>query len=232
MSPWWLVVLLLALTGLGLLSWSVRALDLPGAVGAFILGLLVTLLGGLGWLLLMATFTIVGVGVTRLGKRRKVVVGEPSERGLPNVVANGAAAALAAVALLAFDSAPLAFATALAVVTADTMASEIGALSGRARSIVPPFVRMSPGQNGGVSWLGQLAAVAGAALIAAAAVPLLGLAWTVAWLPALAGFLGCQLDSILGATLEREAPRRGPLSNEHVNLISSVLPMALVLLLA
>lgn len=131
-------------------------------------------------------------------------------------------------------AAALAFATAVAAVTADTMASEIGALSARTRRITPPFSLLRPGQNGGVSWLGQFASLSGAILIAGLAVLLLDVPRDLAWVPAVAGFLGCQWDSIMGALWERngEEPEAGrPLTKEDVNFLASLSPAVVVLIL-
>jgi uncharacterized membrane protein len=61
---------------------------------------------------------------------------------------------------------------------------------------------------------------------------LLDLSWALAWVPAMGGFLGCQLDSVLGATLERDATRAGPLSKQDVNFLAGAVPAGLVLAVA
>lgn len=231
------VLLLAVLAVLPFVAHRVGALDIPGAVAAFALGAWFVLLGGWGWLLLMLIFSALGVVVTRIAREEKVAwrVAEPNggRRGVSNVVANGLAAALATLTLTfaPYDAAALAFATAVAAVMADTMASEVGVLSGRARLMVPPFAPADRGQNGAVSRLGQASAFVGALLIAVAAVPLLGLSWSVVWIPLAGGFAGSQLDSLLGATLERDAIRDGPLSKADVNFIASAVPAFLVFLL-
>jgi uncharacterized protein (TIGR00297 family) len=237
----WLAVITLALTGLSVLAYALRALDLLGAVASFFLGLEVALLGGISWLVAMTLFPIIGVVTTRIGYRRKaerrVAEAGGGERGVSNVLGNGLGPGLAALAIL-FDplvprtAAALAFATALAAVTADTVASEIGVLSGRARRILPPFSAMPVGSNGAVSLPGQAAALLGATLIAVAAAILLDLPAWLAWIPVLGGFLGCQLDSVLGATLERDAGHPGPLSKQDVNFIASAVPALAVLIIA
>lgn len=240
MSPldWWLVVTLLALTGLALLAWSVKALDAGGAAVAFLLGLWVALAGGILWLVLMTLFTVIGVLATAYGRRRKEAQGlveeVDGERSWRNVLANGSAAALAVLAFVLVDdhvAAALAFTTAVAAVTADTMASELGVLAPRARRIVPPFREQVPGTNGAVSVQGQVAAAAGAVAIALAAVWLIPIPLHLAWVPAVAGFAGCQLDSLLGATLERDALHDRPLSKQDVNFLASVLPALAVLVM-
>jgi uncharacterized protein (TIGR00297 family) len=231
-------VIALALTGLSVLSYALRALDLLGAVCSFFLGLEIALLGGIPWLLLMTLFPVLGVLTTRIGYRRKaerrVAEAAGGERGVANVLGNGLGPGLAALAVLLQPLVPrqaaaLAFATALAAVTADTVASEIGVLAATARRILPPFPLVPVGQNGAVSLAGQAAAFAGAALVAAAATVLLHLPLSQAWIPAVAGFLGCQLDSVLGATLEREPGRPGPLTKQDVNFIASAVPAFAVL---
>src|ERR1051326_4039296 len=144
----WLAVIMLALTGLAVLSYALRARDLLGAVASFFLGLEVALLGGIAWLALMTVFPVIGVVATRIGYRRKaerrVAEAAGGERGVANVLGNGLAPGLAALALLLKPFIPpgaaaLAFATALAAATADTLASETGVLSRTARLVVPPF---------------------------------------------------------------------------------------------
>ncbi len=236
----WTVAIIVGLTGLALLAYSVGALDRKGALISFVMGIIVALSAGVTWLVLMVCFTVVGVLATRFGYARKqansVAEKHGGERRAGNVLANGAAATLAAVTVQ-FDVVPpeasaLAFATAVAAVTADTLASEVGGLQTRARRILPPFGLAEPGENGAVSWLGQSAAAAGALLIGALAVPLLGLAWPLMWIPALWGFLGCQLDSILGATLEGDHRRSGPLGKGDVNFLASAVPALIVLVIA
>ncbi|MCA1819924.1 MAG: DUF92 domain-containing protein [Thermoplasmatota archaeon] len=239
-DPWWLLVAVLALGGLATFAFAVRALDLLGSFASFLLGLLVALAGGLGWMLLMVVFTGLGFVATRVGygrkKRLRVAEDAEGERGIRNVLGNGAAAGIVVLVGLVRGvpaaAVGLAFATALAAVAADTLASELGVLSARARNILPPFGKAKVGANGGVSWAGQGAALVGAILIAAASVPLVGVPWTWAWLPAVAGFVGCQVDSVLGAMLEGEPSRPGPLGKQDVNFLASLLPALAVLALA
>lgn len=238
MTDLWLLVILLSLGGLSVLAYALRALDLLGAVASFFLGLEVALLGGVRWLALMTLFPVLGVLATRIGNRAKqemkVAEAQEGERGVGNVLGNGLAAALVALSLLLDPVVPgraaaLAFATAVAAVTADTLASEVGVLARRARSILPPFAAAPVGANGAVSLLGQAAAAFGCLAVAVAAVPLLDIGWALAWVPALAGFAGCQVDSLLGATLEGDQVRQGPLTKQDVNFLAGAIPAFVVL---
>src|SRR5438445_356828 len=94
----------------------------------------------------------------------------------------------------------------------------------RASRLVPP------GTDGGISPLGQLCAI-GAALYTSIVgwfvlaylarsygfTPTLPVAPAYVLIPATIGFLGCQIDSVLGATLER----RGLVNKKTVNLVST-----------
>lgn len=232
----WLAVTVLALAGLALLAYSLRALDGPGSVASFLIGLVLATAAGFGWLLLLTCFTVLGVLATRVGyatkKARRVAEGDEGQRGVANVLGNGLAAVLVAVLIpLGVDGTAvrLAFATAVAAVTADTMASELGVLSRHARLATPPFPRVAGGVNGAVSFGGQFAALLGSFTIALAATWLIDLPPELAWIPFLAGWLGCQLDSVLGATLERDATKGGPLSKQQVNFLCGAFPAAVVL---
>ena len=233
----WLLVTLFALGGLSILAYALRALDFMGAVASFFLGMLIATLGGLEWIALMVVFTLLSLVFTRLGRARKKAKGieeaKEGERGVANVMGNGAAAGLVVLAGQVEgipDIAVLvAYTTAVAAVCADTMASEIGGLARKSRMILPPFREGRPGENGGVSWAGQFAAIFGALAVSITAEVLLHMPRDYVWVTTLAGFLGCQLDSILGATLEKDVGRTGPLSKQDVNFLSSAVPALVVL---
>ncbi len=233
----WAAIALLA--ALAAISVRLGILDTIGALAAFILGAVVVFAGAPAWVILMVAFTGLGFVATRYGRRekeaRRLLEEDDGRRGLANVIANGLAPALAAVAalFLPHDAAALAFATAVAAVTADTLASEVGSLAPRVRRILPPFDLGKPGRNGYVSRRGQGAAAAGAVAIAALAAVLGIIPWLHAWVPALGGFVGCQLDSILGATLESDDPGEPrPLSKQDVNFVASAVPAFVVLVTA
>ena len=224
----------------GLIAASLRAniLDKQGIIAAALLGLFVGFLGHWTWLLLLLCFLLSSHIATKWRFEEKTERGlnesTDGHRGWINVAANGGMPAL--VALLTFlvndwESGLWMFAAAVAVATSDTWASEIGCLDHRVRMITT-LKPCEAGVNGGFSPNGQLAAAAGGLLIGASALvaSLVMFSTTIsdqiviAGIVAGLGFLGCQIDSILGAVLEN----RGFLTKGSVNALSIIAGVALM----
>lgn len=241
--------MLLALPALGLtlflcavlsaLAYYREVLTWDGSVAAFAVGLLIGILGDVTWLLLLLFFLLSSFVATRyrfaLKEALGVQEGRRGERRSSNVLANGIApVTVAAIAAVTngrlHDLSGLVYVSVLAVAGADTLASEIGILSPNAY-LISNGKKVPPGTDGAVSLLGQACA-----LTASAYTALVG--WFVLYvlapfgtpppipassglivIPAVVGFLGCQIDSVLGATLER----RGIVGKRTVNLVSTSL---------
>ena len=224
----------------GLIAASLRAniLDKQGIIAAALLGLFVGFLGHWTWLLLLLCFLLSSHIATKWRFEEKTERGlnesADGHRGWINVAANGGMPAL--VALLTFvvddwESGLWMFAAAVAVATSDTWASEIGCLDHRVRMITT-LKPCEAGVNGGFSPNGQLAAAAGGFLIGASALVASLVMFStsisdqivIAGIVAGLGFLGCQIDSILGAVLEN----RGFLTKGSVNALSIIAGVALM----
>jgi len=232
-----LVVLLCGV--LSALAYVKNVLTWDGSLAAFLVGLLIGVLGHFTWLLLLLFFLLSSFAATRyrfaLKEALGVQEGRRGERRASNVLANGLAPVF--VAGLAFLETPwfprslsgLIYISVLAVAGADTIASEIGVLSPNAYLFVTGR-KVPPGTNGAVSVLGQLCALAAALYTAifgwvflALNPPAYGFVVTVPAnaallaIPVAVGFIGCQIDSLLGETLER----RGYIGKTTVNLIAT-----------
>ena len=215
-------------------GWRARAVTWPGALTGWTIGTIVfTAAGWQGWTLLLAAFLVATV-TTRLGMRRKVLLGIAEERGgrrgPGNALANtGLAAAAAAVAAASphRDLALLALTAALVAGASDTVASEIGKAWGRHTFLVTSLTHVPPGTSGAISWEGTAAGVAAAALLAVLAfalglVPAAGVLIVV-----VAATFAAFVESALGATLE--AP--GILNNDLLNFVNTACAAAVAVVL-
>lgn len=217
-----------AALGLNLLvAWAghrARTVSVPGAVTGAVIGMMVfTGTGWQGWILLLVTFLAAAVA-SRLGLKRKMLLGIAEERGgrrgPGNAIANTGVAAIAAVIALtghSADAARLAFAAALASGGSDTIASEIGKAWGRRTWSIASLAQVPPGTSGAMSLEGTMAGFAGALGLGATAVALglIPLEWL--WPVVIGATAGSLLESWLGATLE--AP--GILNNDMLNFINT-----------
>jgi uncharacterized protein (TIGR00297 family) len=206
--------------------------------GALVL-LLTVVLGGVGWFLALTTFYALGGLVSRYRFDEKAARGVAQEnagaRGTGNVAANSAVALVSVVgfAATAGDAGTLsvafalAFAGAVATAMADTLSSEVGGLFDRPR-LVTTLRPVPAGTDGAVTWQGEVAGVAGAALVGlvvAAETPAWGAVVgtaapvdpTAALVVALAGVGGMTVDSLLGAVVEGDR-----VGNETVNFLATL----------
>jgi uncharacterized protein (TIGR00297 family) len=180
------------------------ALDLSGALAAFVVGTATFGgLGGAGAAVLLAFF-VSSVALSRYGKATKaarlVDIGKTGPRDGAQVLANGGiAAACALLALFVEPRYGVAFAGAFAAATADTWATEIGTLyGGRPRSILTGRP-VAAGLSGGITFAGTAAEVAGALFIGAVS---LVIDRHALWPVVAGGIAGALLDSVLGGSVQ------------------------------
>jgi len=206
-QAWELVVGLALVTVLAAVSAAKRYLSAAGVLSGAIIGTGVLVFGGLGWLVLLMAFTVLGSVLTRTGADLKGMMPElKADRGAKNVLANGLPPLIfaAAASLLIGWPWSVAFTAAVAAATSDTVSTEVGMLSrSPPRRITRPWEPVPPGISGGVSAVGTLAGALGAIAIAslAASMGLLTGPYQIA-LAASMGFVGNLLDSLLGDLAE------------------------------
>jgi len=210
----------------GLLAWRLQALTLGGALGATIIGGLVFGFGGLTWAAVLLTFFVGSSLLSYFGAERKARAmtnfGKQGPRDFAQTLANGGLAALLAliVGLVGHDSSlypylALAYFGAMAAVTADTWATELGMLSPSPPRLITNGRPTQPGVSGGVTRTGLLASLGGAFFMAATTFAFIQAAalvstgqwfwqdWFLLLVLPVAGFAGSVADSFLGATWQR-----------------------------
>jgi len=206
----------LAAVAVALAARRLHALSPSGALAAVVVGTAIVGAGGWWWGALLVAFFVTASALSRVARRRdagkETIAARGGERDAVQVAANGGLPALLALLAPLGERSLLfvAFAGAIASVTADTWATELGAFSPSPPRMIVSGRRVPRGTSGGITPLGTAAALAGAATIAAGAA--LG-AW-LGWAPAraaagpilggvaVAGFAGALADSLLGATLQ------------------------------
>ncbi|WP_405298199.1 TIGR00297 family protein [Methanobrevibacter sp.] len=214
----WVYVILLFI--LGFITYYRKSLDLFGSAVMIIMGIVIIFSAGVNWLLLIVLFLVMSLLATKYSKKYKRSLGQfEGRRTSKNVISNGVVACFMA----AFGGYYLPFVGgfigAIATATADTLGSEIGVLDPHPR-LITTFQSVDPGTNGAVSVLGTVVGIVGAGVIGIVAFllgivpsPLSAIAVSI-----ISGFIGCFTDSILGALFEN----RGMITNEHVNLLATI----------
>ena len=237
-STWNFIVCSFIIIGLVALASRYRILDKSGVMAAVVLACVVGFLGHWSWLLVLLSFLIASHKATKWRFEEKTAMGlnesGDGHRSWTNVIANGGLPGL--VVILAFlegdwENGVWLFTASVAVAASDTFASEIGCMDKRVRMITT-FKKCEPGTNGGFSPNGQLAAALGAFTMGMMALVLywlpsghfVGDGFTYAMIAALIGWIGCQIDSLLGALLEN----RGFMTKGTVNAASITIGVILM----
>lgn len=206
------------------IGWRARTVTGAGASVGAVIGLVVYLAAGWeGWTLLVVAF-LAAAATTRLGLRRKALLGiaeaHGGRRGPGNALANtglGAAAAALAATTPFRELALVAFTAALVASASDTVASEIGKAWGRRTFLITSLSAAPPGTSGAVSWEGTAAGVVAAAALAAAALALGLISASAVAIVVLSATVASFVESVLGATLEG----RGILDNDLLNFLDT-----------
>ncbi|MDD4898358.1 MAG: TIGR00297 family protein [Methanocellales archaeon] len=222
-TPSYLILVLALMLAIGYISYKVNIADITGALSGVLWGVLIIIFEDMRWFAVLFGFFVLGGAFTRYKYEYKQSLGiaeaDGGARGYRNVFGNGLVALILAVAGGVFGN-PIfmvGYLGAIATATGDTLASEIGETSEYQPVSIITFKRVRTGTNGAISVLGEISAIAGSAAIGILAI-FLGMAGLqVASITILGGFIGANVDSLLGATLEN----RGYLTNSSVNLFAT-----------
>ncbi len=213
-------------------------LNLSGSAMAFIVGFILGIQGGIIWILLLLIFLASSFIATKYKfdykEEKGFQEGKKGERGAINVLANGLVPIVIAllhapqnsygllnIGFLSRSLVILLFVTAVASAASDTLASEMGVLSDDTY-LITNFKRVEPGTNGGISLYGEIWAFGASLytfLVAYGIFYLLeSIPFPTGWMfiGISMGFISCQFDSLLGATLER----RKIIGKSMVNVLS------------
>lgn len=213
---------------LGYLAYRARIADISAMLSAILLGVVIIISSDKGWVLfsILLAFFFMGSLFTRYKYDYKLAHGIAEEkkgvRGYKNVFSNSLTALSLAVAYGIFPSHEQvllsAYLGSVATACGDTLASEIGGTCKGEPRMITTFKKVRAGTDGAVSHLGEGAAFFGAATIALLAYLLIKNDFGLVIAVIAGGFIGTNIDSVLGATLQR----KGFLSNNGVNLFATI----------
>lgn len=222
---------------IGLVAYRRGLLTGSGVLGAILTGTAIFGFGGFVPGLLLVAFFVSSTILSKFRARNKEAVSEQFEKGsrrdLGQALANGGWAALMALGIwyaetIALDAQlrvlfTFAFIGAIATVTADTWATEIGVLSKSMPRLITTGRIVPTGTSGGVTLLGTVTALFGGMFIGgmflvgllianqffpptgmdpAAAMQVLAVNSRVVGIAAVSGLAGALFDSVLGATVQ------------------------------
>jgi uncharacterized protein (TIGR00297 family) len=211
-----LIIGVFLIIGLAFIAISWRAIDLTGAIAGAIISFAAFVAGSFSWLFMIVIFFGVSSAMTKYRYDYKRKLGSAQEkfgtRSWPNSIANGGVAAIASAGEIVAHSELFAvmFLAAVATALSDTLATEVGLLSQTKPSlIIHPSKSVEAGTSGGVSLLGNLAAISsvvglsilgiGVAVIGGSSFHELSAAVIAVVFGAV---IGVFFDSILGATVQ------------------------------
>ena len=194
------------------LAYRAHSLNPSGAAAATVTGTIVFGLGGWQWAVLLIAFFVTSSGLSRLFKKRKQGLNEKYSKGdqrdAGQVLGNGGLATVFVLIHALYPESSLGwvgFAAALAAVNADTWATELGVLNPHPPRLITKLNQVvEKGTSGGISLIGTLASLAGAALIGILAASLYPTPAPVQlfFIVTFAGLAGSLFDSLIGATVQ------------------------------
>lgn len=195
--------------GFSYFAYRLKTADIPGLFSAALVGVLLIVFAGISWFMIMLSFFILGAIATRFHMDYKKSLHVEEEkggvRGYVNVFANGLVSVCAAVGygVTQHPAFVAAYLGSVATAAADTVAGEIGVCYGKPR-LITTMQPVREGTNGGISFVGELAGLFGAVFVSTSAVLLGAADFSIFVAAVIGGFIGTNLDSLLGELYENK----------------------------
>ncbi|WP_032121256.1 DUF92 domain-containing protein [Clostridium amazonitimonense] len=199
------------------LAYKKNSLNKSGFIAATFLGTLIYYFGGFYFSFIMISFFLSSSILTKFKNPNKKsldnINAKGANRDFIQVFANGGVGLIFAFLYYTYKNPVflLAYATSFAEANADTWASEIGVLSKKDPISILTGKPLKKGMSGGVSFLGTLSSFLGSTFIGVILFftyyrlyPLAENKILYSILCVFIGFIGCLIDSILGASMQAQ----------------------------
>ena len=204
-----LSLLVVILAFFSIIIYFKKSLDFKGIIAGNLILMITFFYGGLRAFTLLASFFILGELGTRYGRKREKIKFE--RRNYDNILANAGPGVISLVL-----GSPVAFASGIATALSDTLSSEIGMMSENRPRMITTFKEVEVGTDGGITLQGSLIALVGAFVTASIYYLLIQNSVKALIVITIAGFLGCMMDSLLGALFESKKK----ITNSQTNFLA------------
>lgn len=206
-----LIGVVISLFVAGLAYWR-KSLTASGLLAAVLFGTAIYCFGGILVWAALITFFVSSSVITKIHDNIEPRNQEKDGRNYVQVIANALVATIFSLVYFLVQKEIYLVAAVVSIATsnADTWASEIGSLSKGKTYAITNFKEVERGISGAISILGTVASFLGALLIAVVFILLYGITGTLTppnviyfgTIIAIGGFLGCFIDSYLGALIQ------------------------------
>ncbi|MVT13686.1 MAG: DUF92 domain-containing protein [Euryarchaeota archaeon] len=200
------------------ISIRIGILDIWGSILSLFLGIFVYYFGGPEYLILLISFVAVSyLATVYKSKYKRDIYGMSTKRMAGSVISKGIIPFILIIIPFLPQVRFYLFSASVAVATADTVSGEIGIFSENTYTPIG-FKRTKPGEEGAVSILGEISA-----LVSSSTIALIYFIFSknliYSFFVIIIGFVGANIDSILGATLEK----RGIIGKHAVNILAIII---------
>ncbi len=170
-----------------------ESLSLSGAIGGYLLGIIIFGAGGWYWITPLVFFFISSSALSHIKRK------EPSKRNILQILANGGFPTICAIGYIFWGSphSSILYLGGIAAATADTWGTEIGYFSKSSPTLIFSKKKVSRGTSGGITYLGTLGSIFGGFIIGLIGQTFFGIENLIIPI-AIAGLSGSLFDSMLG----------------------------------
>ncbi|CAH9147621.1 unnamed protein product [Cuscuta epithymum] len=211
----------------------VTGLSFSGIVAAFMLGVLTWRAFGPSGFLLLATYFVIGTGVTKVKMAEKEAEGvaekRKGRRGPGSVIGSSAAGCICSFLTInriggdVFSRLwDLGFVASFCTKLSDTVSSEIGKAYGKTTYLIPTLRVVPRGTEGGISVEGTFAGLLASVILASVSCIMGQIDKAEAVICVVASQIANLIESLVGATLQEKEGFRW-LNNDAVNIINIIM---------
>jgi len=186
------------------IAFKLKTLSIDGFLGAFLMGVIIILIGSQYFFMLLAIFFVLSSFLSKVLKKASFYRTKGSQRDIIQVYANGGIAFLLSI-IYFLKNDPVyiyLFASSVAAAMSDTWGTEFGKLSRHKPISITSLKSIDHGISGGITRIGTLGSLLGSSIIGFSTWIMIPIPTHIIYGIILSGFLSSLFDSILGDMLQ------------------------------